>query len=492
MVDKKLHIIGESGNVLGPKDMNAELKRSDLANNKDLLKIFDYYNKDKDGKSKEVLDKTELNNMLSELLASSNGDNIFEPDEIRKHLEGLNLGRSVATDDMINFLGKISVNSLVQKIYDDIDGMGTSSSLDDHLEEIPIENITEVLKKYKKDKGESLAQAISNESGSWGSTRNNYLRTIRDKLAERGNQVGVDSKAFIKAFDKELSNMDMSWMSGEDSSQLDKVIDSYMNKLAKPEKIYNQNKDGIMQMMSNKDLCCTDEDRNEIFNKIMKYSTLNNPKSMIEDIAKTSKTPAIKSSAQKLLKSKYLDYFPIFVASIVAQETQFRQFDDGKNGVFTENGKGVMQLTRRLLEDMYQRPGIFDDAFIERIKEKYENSAELYNAIQNREDSSLNFDVGTAGLKGKLDTVLKEIPKGTYSKLGINVNSPEVLMELIAYNYNGNSAPKKDKKYNYAISQMRYVYAREVLLRFKQYTPEGVSVRHYFEYNPKTNKFINH
>ncbi len=488
MVDKKLHIIGESGNVLGPKDMNAELKRSDLGDNKDLLKIFDYYNKNKDGKSKEVLDKTELNNMLSELLSASNGDNIFEPDEIRKHLEGLNLGRSVATDDVINFLGKISVNSLVKKIYDDIDGMGTSSSLDDHLEEIPAENITEVLKKYKKDKGETLAQAISDESGSWGSTRNNYLKIIRDKLAERGNQVGVDPNAFIKSFDKELSKMDMSWMSGEDSSGLDKIIDSYMNKLAKPEQIYNQNKDGIMQMMSNKKLCWTDEDRNEIFNKIMKYATLNNPKSMIEDIAKTSKTPAIKSSAQKLLKSNYLDYFPIFVASIVAQESQFREFDDK---VFSKNGQGVMQLTKVLIDDMYKNPGMFDDEFIDRVHSEYPDSLSLYDAIQDREDSSLNFDVGTAGLKGKLNTVLKKIKNKEYQKQGINVNSAESIMELVAMSYNGNDAPKKDSKYGNAISQVRYIYARDVLMRFKQYTPAGVSVRHYFEYNPKTDKFVN-
>ena len=488
MVDKKLHIIGESGNVLGPKDMNVELKRSDLGDNKDLLKIFDYYNKNKDGKSADVLDKTELNNMLSELLSSSNGDNIFEPDEIRKHLEELNLGRSVATDDMINFLGKISVNSLVQKIYDDIDGMGTSSSLDDHLEEIPAESITDVLKKYKKDKGETLAQAISSESGSWGSTRNNYLKIIRDKLAERGDQVGVDSKSFISAFNKELENMDLSWMSGEDSSALDKVINSYMEKLAKPEKIYNQNKDGIMQMMSKSDLCRTDEDRNEIFNKIMKYATLNNPKPMIEDIANTSNTPLIKSSAQKLLKSNYLDYFPIFVASIVAQESQFREFDDK---VFSKNGQGVMQLTKVLIDDMYKNPGMFDDEFIDRVQAEYEDSTELYGAIQDREDASLNYDVGTAGLKGKLNTVLKKIKNKEYQKQGINVNSAEAIMELVAMSYNGNDAPKKDSKYGNALSQVRYVYARDVLMRFKQYTPEGVSVRHYFEYNPKTGKFVN-
>ena len=48
-----------------------------------------------------------------------------------------------------------------------------------------------------------------------------------------------------------------------------------------------------------------------------------------------------------------------------------------------------------------------------------------------------------------------------------------------------------DSKYGNAISQVRYIYARDVLMRFKQYTPAGVSVRHYFEYNPKTGKFVN-
>ena len=489
MVDKKLHIIGESGKVLNSKDTKAEIKRSDFENNKDLLKLFDFYNTNKNGKSSEILDKKELDRMLSDLLKSANKDGVFEPDEIKKYLDNSGLPNSVAVDDLLVLVDNILVNSSVKKLTDDVDGVGTSSTIKQHLQEISPENITSVLKKYQKENDESLAEAISDEVGSLGSTRNGYLKIIKDKLVERGKQVGVDPSSFIQQFNSELNNMDLTIFGGGDTKKLDGIINNYLKQLEKPEKIYNENKSGIMQMMSKSDLCRTDEDRNEIFNKIMKYSKVNNPKSMISEIVKNSKNLAIKSAAQKLLQSNYLDYFPIFVASIVAQESQFREFDDN---VFTDNGQGVMQLTKVLINDMYAHPGMYDDEFIERVHSEYPDSTSLYKAVQDREDSSLNFDVGTAGLKGKFNNVLRRLGNGSFNGLGINTNNPEALLELVAMGYNGNDEPKRDKKYGNELSQVRYVYARDVILRFKQYTPSGVSVRHYFEYNPKTDKFVNH
>ncbi len=489
MVDKKLHIIGESGTVLSSKDMNSGIKRSDFENNKDLLKLFDFYNTNKNGKSSQILDKQELDKMLSDLLKSANKDGVFEPNEIKKYLDNTGLPKSVAVDDLLGFVDNILVNNSVQKLTDDIDGIGTSSSIKQHLQEISSENITSVLKKYKQENRESLVEAISDEVGSLGSTRNGYLKIIKDKLVERGKQVGVDTSTFIQQFNSELSNMDLTIFGGGDTKKLDGIINNYLKQLEKPEKIYNENKSGIMQMMSKSDLCRTDEDRNEIFNKIMKYSKANNPKSLISDIAKNSKNSAIKSAAQNLLKSNYLDYFPIFVASIIAQESQFREFDEQ---VFSVNGQGIMQLTKILINDIYKNPGTYDDNFIDRIKNSYADSTSLYKAIQDREDSSLNIDVGTAGLKGKLNNVLKRLGNGSFDGLGINTNNPEALLELVAMNYNGNDADKKDKKFGNALSQVRYVYARDVILRFKQYTPPSVSVRHYFEYDPISKKFVNH
>lgn len=489
MANDKLYLIGKSGSVIGANKFDQFLKLTDLENDKKLLKLFDFYNTNKESKSTDLLDKEELTQMLNDLLISAGDDNIFEPAEIKKYLSDSGLDKFASMNDILGFLNKILVNDSVTEINGDISGLGTSASIKSNLKDISSENITDVLKVYKKTHNISLIQDIADESGSLGSTRDNYIKIIRNKLIERATQVGVDSSEFILSFDKELKTMDMTLLSGSDTTKLDEVVNRFIEKLIQKEKIYNGNKNGILSMMTDSDLCRTNEDKNGLFEQIMNLSSKYNPKEYLENIVKNSKTKSIKNAANKLLKSGFLDYYPIYVASIIAQESQFREFDDE---IFTKNGQGLMQLTGRLLNDMYGRPGAFDREFMDELMEEYPDSTDLYNAIQDREDSTLNMTVGLVGLNGKLDSILKRIKTGYYEKnFGIKPDSPEDILELMAMEYNANDNKKRDKKYSNKMSQVRYVYARDVIQRFKQYTPSHVKLKHYFEYNPNNGKFIN-
>ena len=73
--------------------------------------------------------------------------------------------------------------------------------------------------------------------------------------------------------------------------------------------------------------------------------------------------------------------------------------------------------------------------------------------------------------------------------MGVDLVNPATIMEIVAMNYNANPAAKKDPKQDYALSQVNYVYGRDVIERFKLFTPSDVIVRNYFQYNPKTTKF---
>lgn len=488
MGSKNLFITGKNGSVLTTEQLKQGLKSSDFANDKSLLKLFNFYNTNNKGKSSDILDKDELNKMYKDLLAAAGNDNVLDPAEICQYVTK-KFGSSVKLADVLNFIKQIQVNSSVSEIYDDIDGIGTSSTLKSNLSKVPPENITAVLTKYKNENGVSLTQDIADEIGSLGSTRNDYMKIIRDKLVYRAKQVGVNPSDFIVSFDAELKNIDMTIFKGSNTGKLDKIINNFLAKLAPKEKIYEGNKNGILMMMSDSDLCRTDKDKNELLEKIMKLSSKYNPKGYLENIVKNSQTPATKKAATMLLNSNFLDYYPIYIASIIAQESQFRESD---SAVFTSNGQGIMQLTSSMISDMYKRPGSYDDGFMKNIMKNYKDSTDLYKAVQNKNDSSLNIEVALVGLKGKLNSILVRQKTGYYEKnFGIKPDSAEDILELMAMEYNGNDDAKKDKKYSNKLSQVRYVYARDVIQRFKKYTPADVKINHYFEYNPNTKKIIN-
>ena len=113
------------------------------------------------------------------------------------------------------------------------------------------------------------------------------------------------------------------------------------------------------------------------------------------------------------------------------------------------------------------------------IIKEYSDSTQYYDAL--KEDVVLNYQTGLIGLKGKLDDALRLIEKGKYKKL--KIDSPAKLLELVAMNYNGNDAEKKDPKQKNRLSQVNYVYARDVILRFKKFTPAEVRVNDYYEYD---------
>ena len=74
----------------------------------------------------------------------------------------------------------------------------------------------------------------------------------------------------------------------------------------------------------------------------------------------------------------------------------------------------------------------------------------------------------------------------------LEVNNPEQLLELSAMHYNGNGKDKiKDKEYPDAEKvYVKYIYARNVIQRFKRFTPSGVAEGSYYEYNPVNKEWV--
>ena len=489
MADYKFKLISESGRKIYSNNLEDGLKSSDLSKNKNLIKIFDFLNTNKNSEGKLILDESELEKFITDIDNLAGSDNVLDPDEIKQYISDNKLGDLIKFADITELVNKIISLRSTNNLTDNIEGFGTNLHINKNINKINPEDITSTLNLFNSKNNESLIQAISNEAGLLGTIRNKYLMTICYKLCERAKQLNVPTSEFVLQFKAEVANMDITWGLTQDASKLDNILDSFLNKISKPEKIYNENKSGILQIMSDDTLCRTSDDKEKIIESIMKYSSLNNPKSFLESVLASEHTsPQIKSASNKLLASKYLDYYPIFVASIISQESQFREFD---KEVFSENGQGVMQVTGTLIDDIYHHPSRFDDDFIKRNTKYIENNS-LGKAIRDKKDASINYDVGTAGLKVKLDYTLKKLKNGTYKDIGINTASPESILQLVALSYNGNDAPKKDPKFANKLSQVRYVYSRNVIQRFKKYTPENIKVNHYFEYNPTTKKFLNH
>ena len=72
----------------------------------------------------------------------------------------------------------------------------------------------------------------------------------------------------------------------------------------------------------------------------------------------------------------------------------------------------------------------------------------------------------------------------------LEIKNQEQLLEVTAMRYNGNPASAKDSVYFNKLSQVRYVYARDVISRFTHYTPDGVAAGEYYEWNPNSKKWV--
>lgn len=91
-----------------------ELKKSDLKNNPELIKLFDIFNTNKSNGSEEVLDKQELNslfNTFSKAAQSQKGKNtsIFETEEAEDFINSNSVLQEskIKTSDLFDFLSKI-------------------------------------------------------------------------------------------------------------------------------------------------------------------------------------------------------------------------------------------------------------------------------------------------------------------------------------------------------------------------------------------------
>lgn len=96
------------------------------------------------------------------------------------------------------------------------------------------------------------------------------------------------------------------------------------------------------------------------------------------------------------------------VASVIKQETHFKQESSGTNG------KGLMQLTSITLKDMFQRPDVYDEK-VGALIQKYKTPQALMKAV--KEDPKVNIEVGVVCLKHKLKSA-----KGNYKKALVNYN----------------------------------------------------------------------
>lgn len=106
--------------------------------------------------------------------------------------------------------------------------------------------------------------------------------------------------------------------------------------------------------------------------------------------------------------SKKYDMDYKLVASVIKQETHFKQESSGKNG------KGLMQLTSITLKDMFQRPNVYDEK-AGALLQKYKTPQALMKAV--KEDPKVNIEVGVICLKHKLKGA-----KGNYKRALVNYN----------------------------------------------------------------------
>ncbi len=499
MVDENIFLTNKKGTCINSSVLkSSSVKRDEVTGNKELDLLFDFYYKDGN-----KLSSSKLEEIYKDLATAAGNDQVLSIKEIKDFLKQNNLDGKVSANSVIEFFTKISENANLNILHDEVKSISLFSSLEDNIKNIPDEDIYKVLDDYENKFGTSLIYDIANKKSSLGTTRNSWLSAIRDKLAEN---YGNKSENFKNEFNGILKDMNLTIWSKADSAKLEKLeklIEKYSPtkvkrgpKYPKPAKrtaaeLEKINRQLIDQIMSNSDLCYVDKNKNEIKNRIMEYAKLNNPTEMVKGFLNDS-NPKVREAAQHLLDSTFLDYFPVFVASIIAQESQFRETD---SKVFSENGQGVMQITSALTADIFTpgRQKAFGKEFMDRLKNSYHcnDSTKLFKALANSNNVKVNlhYDVGTAGLKSKLYTLFNQIRNGTYDSTQLDLTNPATILEFVAINYNANSAAKHDKKQNGNISQVRYLYGRDVIERFRRYTPSDVKVRNYFEYNTKKNKF---
>ena len=487
--DSKIKLLGLSGMQLNEEMLtDKSIKRRSFTDEE--KKIFDLYNTNKEGKSKKYLDETELKNLLQDLIGADKLDSANKsgqqrhkktnfgyllPVEISNFLESKGLAGEVDAQTLISFVQKIVNYCAIEDLTNDT---GLKSDI---LANIDDDNLLTVMAGYDDENRNSLVHDLCKEKKKHGDTS---LHIVRDKLVSFAKKCGVDYADFETEFDLILGKISGK-RDNENIDSLDSLVANFAEKLRGKEPLYKANKNGIINMLSDSSLCYSREDLEKVVENIMTYANNYNPRKTLEEISiSNSKTEDLVKS---LTDSELLDYYPIFVASIISQETRF--LEKGSD-IFDAHGNGVMQITQSIVDDMYINSWKYDTDFIEELKTQYADSTACYNAIKNQNNLDLHYETGVVGLKGKLVEAISFLSKGKYKLL--EVNNPEQLLELSAMHYNGNGKDKiKDKEYPDAEKvYVKYIYARNVIQRFKRFTPSGVAEGSYYEYNPVDKEWV--
>ena len=502
MPQDKFYITHRDGTqITGSVLKSTKVERSKIGNNKELNLLFDFYSKTGSGAKGNIIDGKAMSKLYSDFAAMAGNDDILSSVEIAKFLKDNKLEGKVSRESVKKFLTVINDSCTVNALYDALNGAGTKNNLKELLQNIPANNINNILTQFKKEYGIGLVQLIANEYGCFGSTRENYLGIIRDKIAQTKDK--VEANMFKSEFNLIMKKMDMTIFNGADASELENLVDGKIQLgYPKPQKrtpaeIQAHNKKAVSQMVSSWRYSFAFRDRDKIVDKIMTYADLNSPKKMVAEYAKSS-DPRVREAAQNLLDSSFLDYYPIFVAAVISKESQFSETADR---VFKNNGKGVMQLTASVADDIAKNPDNYDKDFIARLSKHCDitNPKSIVEAYTAKTETGilLNYDVGMATLTNKMRTYFNQINDNnknsrfykTYMNMDVDLVNPATIMEFVAMNYNANSAAKKDPRQDNALSQVNYVFGRDVIERFRLFTPPDVIVRNYFQHNAHTKDF---
>lgn len=126
---------------------------------------------------------------------------------------------------------------------------------------------------------------------------------------------------------------------------------------------------------------------------------LNRQKSLIIQIMQEDKNCCKTADKNKIAEniinlSKEYGANPIHIACIVKKESHFTEH------VNKGSGKGLMQLTKIAVKDMYQRPHLYHSA-LDNIKKEYPTHQSLFTAIQ--VNPELNLRVGIIAFLQRLE-----------------------------------------------------------------------------------------
>lgn len=144
---------------------------------------------------------------------------------------------------------------------------------------------------------------------------------------------------------------------------------------------------------------------------------LKRQKSLVLSIMKNDKNIAPTTNKEKVAGrivkiSREYGADPVQIACIAKEETHFTE---NLNGV---NGKGMMQITKITVKDMFERPNFYHEK-LKDITAKYKNYTELYKDLQKK--PVLNLRIGVLLYQARL----KEA-KGNIRKALVNYNGSSI------------------------------------------------------------------